>query len=101
MTKSILLFWIFVVGGILLQVFLSKQRNKWWGFILPVIAVIVSAGITRLYFEVVPVTLDVDMGKRELVISSVILFFQLNILTLFLMGIYGVCRWKFVNKSEV
>lgn len=61
MSRNILFLLIFVVGGTLLQIFLSKRKNKWFGLILPFICLLFSLiailGIGTSIFQMVAASL--------------------------------------------
>ena len=40
--RNILFLLVFVVGGIFLQIFLSKRKSKWFGLLLPTICLLFS-----------------------------------------------------------
>ncbi len=83
----LLVFLAVIVGGIVLQVFLSRVEARWPGLVLP--------GLTVLYsvFMLLNVAqpADVDMG---FVLSLLMTVFVLNIPTLVLLAVYFICRSK-------
>ena len=88
-----LLIWlVLIVGGILLQIFLSKRENKWTGLILPVLTFLYSLVMVCNITSV-----DGQMPWGPLLASFVIG----NIPTAVLLAVYWACREKFRKKSEV
>ena len=84
---------VFVVGGILLQIFLSKREIKWPGLVLP--------ALTALY-SVVMVLNVAAMGTAGEVIAAVLsVVIMGNIPTLILLAIYFACRGKRRTRSEM
>jgi len=114
-----------VLGIILLQIHLSKNRSKWLGLILPGICLIISLFVVfgmTLYigFDTTQTeTVVVDKGSQEFVIevpitssqkqptfnlsskifSIAIIFFLYNISTVILVLIHFFCR-KRINKCR-
>ena len=92
-TSRLLLFLlIFVAGGILLQIFLSRRENKWLGLILPVLSFLYSLVMA---FSAVAYNGGIPWGP---ILASLILG---NIPTAFLLVIYFACREKFRKRSEL
>ena len=82
---------VFGVGGIWLQIFLSKKESKWAGLILPIITFCIS-----LIF----VLGVANIGELSTVIVTVLSTFLLcNIPTAVLFAIYAACRGK-RNKQK-
>lgn len=84
---------IFFAGMIWLQVFLSKNRNKWLGLILPIIF---------FAFSLVNLLSIMDTGdtfKNIVLIIGVLLLS--NIPTLILLIIYWVFREKIKHANEL
>ena len=83
---GIVFLWVFGVGGIWLQIFLSKKESKWAGLILPIVSFCIS-----LIF-----VLNVaNIGEPSAVIVTIITAFLLcNIPTAVLLAIYAACRGK-------
>jgi len=86
---------IFLAVIIILQIFLSKRDNKWFGLILPIINVIISimAVLGRAYFE--------KPSMAEIIIQAIMLFLVWNIPTAISIAIYFVCREKLKKKKEI
>ncbi|ONI39516.1 hypothetical protein AN639_01605 [Candidatus Epulonipiscium fishelsonii] len=89
-TISMLVLLILIVGCIFLQIFLSKQQNKWLGIILPIITFSFSVLMTIIYL------LSFMAGTPIWQVLSVLLlvFVLHNIPTVVLCVIYKVCRKK-------
>ena len=83
---------LFLVGVVLLQIFLSRRQNKWAGLILPAIWLIVS--VLFILFR----TVNADESWFWQVASS---FLLLNIPTAVLLVIYFICREKFLVQKQV
>lgn len=83
---------VFIVGGILLQIFLSKRESKWPGLILPL--------LTFLYSLVMALSAVAYNGGIPwgAILASLILG---NIPTVILLAIYFACREKFRKRSEL
>lgn len=84
-----------IVGGIGLQIFLSRRQNKYLGLILPLITLIFSI-ITVLENIVFLTRISTD-GIIRISIS----FIKNNIPTIILLGIYYVCRENLKRKKEL
>lgn len=86
---------IFLVGLIILQVFLSKRENKWLGLILPIINII--------YSIVAVLGLATFSGQSigEIIMQLIMVFLVSNISTIILIAIYLACREKFKKKKEI
>jgi len=88
-------FIIFLVGPILLQIFLSKSKNKWLGLILPAINFLLSiiAVLGMAFFE--------KPSIAQIIMQATMLFLAWNIPTAILIAIYYLCREKFKKKKEI
>ena len=84
---------VFVVGGILLQIFLSKRESKWPGLVLPAISFLWSL----LYlFNVM------DTGSVvQNILTALLTVLLSNIPTLVLLAIYWAVREKRRKRSEL
>ena len=83
---------VFVVGGILLQIFLSKRERKWPGLVLPLLSLLYSllmACSAAAYSE------KIIWGP---ILTSLILG---NIPTVILLAIYAACREKRRKRGEL
>lgn len=97
---NLIIFLILVVGGILLQIFLSSRENKWLGLILP--------GLTFLYSLLIVLNigtfsyLEPNGSVSAGIIFPIIVTFLIgNIPTFVLLGIYMACREKFKKEKEI
>jgi len=86
---------MFLVGIVILQMFLSKRENKWVGLILPMINVIASmmAVYSMAFFH--------KKSFTEIIVQFSVIFISWNISTVSLISIYFTCRQKFKNKKEM
>jgi len=76
---------VFLVGGVLLQIFLSRREGKWPGLMLPLLAFLYSL---LLVFNVQAAGEGFPWGP---VLASLVLG---NIPTAILLAIYAACREK-------
>ena len=90
---SIVFLLVFGVGGIWLQIFLSKKDSKWAGLILPIITFCVSL----IFVLNVAATNDVS----TVIVTIVSAFLLGNIPTAVLLVIYAVCRGKRKKQREL
>lgn len=94
---TVTLFFVLVllVGGVFLQIFLSKKSSKWFGLILP--------AITFLYSLLMVLGLAVydGMSGGEIFILIASTFLLNNIPTIVLLGIYFGCREKMKLRAEL
>ncbi|MCI6256448.1 MAG: hypothetical protein MR648_07620 [Clostridiales bacterium] len=83
---------VFVVGGVLLQMFLSRREARWPGLILPL--------LTFLYSLVMVCSVTAYEGGIPwgAILASLILG---NIPTVILLAIYAACREKHRRRSEM
>ena len=82
----------FLIGLVVLQVFLSKRESKWPGLILPLLSFLYSLVMALsavAYYGGIP------WGP---ILASLILG---NIPTVILLAIYFACREKFRKRSEL
>ena len=81
---------IFVAGGILLQIFLSKRESKWPGLILPLLPFLYSLlmACSAVAYSAVAYSEKIIWGP---ILTSLILG---NIPTVILLAIYAACREK-------
>ena len=84
---------VFGVGGILLQIFLSKRESKWPGLVLP--------AITFLYSVLMVLNVTAMETTRAVIAAVLSVFIMGNIPTLILLAIYAACRGKRKKLSEV
>ena len=83
---------VFVVGGVLLQIFLSRREARWPGLILPL--------LTFLYSLVMALSAVAYAGGIPWgpILASLLLG---NIPTVILLAIYAACREKGRKKKAV
>lgn len=94
-TVALFLVLVLLVGGVFLQIFLSKKNSKWFGLILP--------AITFLYSLLMVLGLAVydGMNGREIFILIASTFLLSNIPTIVLLGIYFGCREKMKLRAKL
>lgn len=83
---------VFVVGSVLLQIFLSRRESKWPGLVLPIFSSLYSL---VMVFSAVAYNGGIPWGP---ILASLILG---NIPTALLLVIYFACREKFRKRSEL
>lgn len=89
---SLLVLLALAVGGVLLQIFLSKREARWPGLLLP--------GLTVLYSVLMVCSVAVyDGGFPWRAILAA--FLTGNIPTAVLLAVYAACREKRKKKSEL
>ncbi len=83
---------VFVVGGITLQIFLSKRESRWPGLVLP--------GLTFLYSLVMVLSVAVYDGSFPWgpILACLLLG---NVPTVILLAIYAACREKRKKHDEL
>ena len=82
----------FLIGLVVLQVFLSKRESKWPGLILPLLSFLYSLVMA---LSAVAYNGGIPWGP---ILASLILG---NISTVILLAIYFACREKFRKRSEL
>jgi len=103
-------------GAIILQIFLSKKDNKWFGLILPGVSLIFSFiavlglvaftpthGMTMVMVngEIIEQTTMQLENTMPNIINAIGIFLLLNIPTAALLIIYAVCRSKQHSKRAL
>ena len=89
---TLVVFVVLIVGGILLQIFLSRRKSKWPGLILPL--------ITFLY--ALALMLNVTSTDGAFPWGPLLATFLLgNIPTLVLLAIYWAVREKFRIRDQI
>ena len=90
---SLIVLAVFLVGGVLLQIFLSKRESKWPGLVLPAISFLWSL----LYlFNLM------DTGSMvQNILTALLTMLLANIPTLVLLAIYWAVREKLRKRSEL
>ena len=84
---------VFLVGTVLLQIFLSKRESKWPGLVLP--------AITFLYAIVLLLNMARFVSMAHPVLAALGVFLFGNIPTLILLAIYFACRSGRKKKREL
>ena len=93
MWVTLLVLLVFMVGGILLQIFLSKRESKWPGLVLP--------GISFLW-SLLDLFNLVDTGSVvQNILMAILTILLSNIPTLVLLAIYWAVREKRRKRSEI
>ena len=84
---------VFAVGGVLLQIFLSRRESRWPGLILPL--------LTFLSSLLLPVNvMDTGSVSRNILLMLVTLLAG-NIPTLILLAIYWAAREKYRVRDQM
>ena len=78
---------IFLALIILLQIFLSTRKNKWWGLILPILTFLFALIIVPLNMMAPPTGID-----SSFILNMAVTFLIFNIPTILFYIIYLVCR---------
>lgn len=87
-TYRLILFILFLVGTILLQIFLSKQESKWPGLVLPLLAFLFGL----LYpLNMIAPSEGIHAG---FIVQMLVVWFLGNLPTMILLAIYFGCRGK-------
>lgn len=84
-----------LVGGIFIQIFLSKKKSKWFGLILPTITFLYSL---IMIFNIAAFH---EMTSGEIFMQIALTFLFSNISTIVLLGIYFGCREKMNIRSQL
>ena len=88
---ALIVFLVLIVGGVALQIFLSRRKSKWLGLILPL--------LTFLY--ALALTLNVTSTDGAFPWGALLAAFLLgNIPTLVLLAIYWAAREKFRVRDQ-
>lgn len=90
---GILFLLVVVVGGICLQIFLSRRRSRWPGLVLPVISFLVSLLYLFNLADTGSVVQNILMALVTLLVS--------NLPTLVLLAIYWAGRERVRSQSEL
>ena len=85
-------FLVFIVGGVLLEIFLARRESKWPGLVLPVLTLLYSLAMAC---NVAAIGDSFPLGALlgTLVVG--------NIPTVVLLAIYVACREKQRKRSEL
>lgn len=81
-----------LVGGVFLQIFLSKRESRWPGLILPLLSFLYSL---LMACSAVAYNGGIPWGA---ILASLVLG---NIPTVILLAIYAACRDRFRKRSEL
>lgn len=92
LTVMLIVFVVLIVGGVLLQIFLSRRKSKWPGLILPLLTFLNS--LTLL----LNVTSTDGTFPWNAVLATVLIG---NIPTLVLLAIYWAAREKFRMRDQI
>ena len=92
LTVMLIVFVVLIVGGVLLQIFLSRRKSKWPGLILPLLTFLNS--LTLL----LNVTSTDSTFPWNAVLASLVIG---NIPTVVLLAIYWAAREKFRVKNQI
>lgn len=94
---TIMLFFVLVllIGGVFLQIFLSKKKSRWFGLILPIITLLYSV------LMVLGIAAYDGMTGGEIFMLIASTFLISNIPTIILLGIYFGCREKMKIHSQL
>lgn len=92
---AILVLLVLLAGGIVLQIFLSKMKSRWFGLILPSITFIYSL---LMIFSVAAYQ-GMTGGGVFMMVASILLL--CNIPTIVLLGIYFGCREKMKVRAQL
>lgn len=84
-----------LVGGVFLQIFLSKKKSRWFGLILPVITFLYSL------LMIFSIAIFDGMTGGEIFMLFASTFLISNIPTIVLLGIYFGCREKMKIRSQL
>ncbi|MCD8342367.1 MAG: hypothetical protein LUC87_09520 [Clostridiales bacterium] len=94
--STLVLFLIVVVGGIALQIFLSRRESRAPGLILPALTLVGALAATLV---VVLRLIGAEASLVEWFVGVAVTFLVGNIPTIVLLGIYFGCREKFRRKK--
>lgn len=93
MWVTLLILLVFMVGGVLLQIFLSRRESKWPGLVLPGISFLWSLLYLFNMMDTGSVVQNILMAILTILLS--------NIPTLVLLAIYWAVREKRRKRSEI
>ena len=90
----ITLVWLgLLVGGVLLQIFLSRRESRWPGLVLP--------GICVLFSLIAVLSVAARGGVMESIVTILMVLVLYNLPTLVLLAIYAACRSGRRKRDEV
>lgn len=97
LSRTMIAFLVFVlvvlVGGILLQIFLSKRESRWPGLVLPL--------LTFLSALLLPLNVMDTGSVSENILLAVVTLLAGNIPTLVLLAIYWAAREKYRVRDQM
>lgn len=93
MWVTLLVLLVLVVGGVLLQIFLSKRESRWPGLVLPAISFLWSLLYLFNMMDTGSVVHNILMAILTILLT--------NIPTLVLLAIYRAAREKRRKRSEI
>lgn len=91
-TGTLIALLIFMVGAVLLQIFLSRRESRWPGLVLP--------GICVLFSLIAVLSVAALGGVMESIVTILMVLLLGNIPTLVLLAIYAACRSGRRRRSE-
>lgn len=91
--RTLIVLLVFVVGGICLQIFLSRRKSKWPGLMLPLLTFLLAL------LQVLSVVDTGSVSRNVLLVVRVLLVG--NIPTLVLLAIYWAAREKRRVKAQI
>lgn len=91
--RTLIVLLVFVVGGICLQIFLSRRKSKWPGLMLPLLTFLLAL------LQVLSVMDTGSVSRNVLLVVRVLLVG--NIPTLVLLAIYWAAREKRRVKAQI
>ncbi|MCB6364704.1 hypothetical protein LI291_00650 [Intestinibacillus massiliensis] len=91
----VLIFWLAVlVGGVVLQIFLSRRESRWPGLVLPALTFLYSLlGLLGI--------LGYGMHTVQFALQAFVTMLMMNIPTLVLLAIYFACRSHKKKAAEL
>lgn len=90
---SLIILLVFLVGIVLLQIFLSRRESRWPGLILPL--------LTFLSALLLPLNVMDTGSVSENILLAVVTLLAGNIPTLVLLAIYWAAREKFRVRNQM
>lgn len=90
---TLIILLVFMIGIVVLQIFLSRKRNKWLGLFMPIISFLLTL--------VIPLNMvtPTEGITSEYLLSMLLVLIVANIPTVFLSLIYIACREMYRMKS--
>lgn len=89
----LVVFLVFIVGGVFLQIFLSKRESRWPGLVLPL--------LTFLWSLLGPLNVMDTGSVSQNVLTVLVTLLAGNIPTLILLAIYWAVREKRRVKDQI